>query len=386
MTDRPVHDRASYPPAKLSMTPLFELADLFGRPFAESLFLANSARVTASGRSAIAQALRLLNIGSGDRVLVPAYHCPAMIEPVNWAGAEPLFYPLTETLDVDPDALEKLRDDRCKAVLAAHFFAQGRDMGPLREWCDQHGIALIEDCAHALFSHVNHQPVGQTGDYAIASLWKFLPTGEGGVLYSARHALPDLGLGDGPSDLKALYRLIEEASGKGRWSLLKPTFMLLNKLRGRHSAVEPADGGKPPSSGMPDYSLSDADAFAGAGELVDHLRSTSFDQGKADRRRELFRRIREATESMPGCQAFPLSLDESDVPYVVPLLLEQPERHFPLLKQAGFPVWRWEDLMSDTCPVSNDYRWRLIQLPCQQSLSDAELEWILSTLDQKLRS
>lgn len=383
MADQHAHDRRSYPPARLSMTPLFSLPDLFGRPLDGNPFLQAGSAIIANGRTAVAHALRLLGIGPGHQVLVPAYHCPAMIEPVNWCGATPVFYPLDDALDVDVARLDTLRGDATRAVMAAHFFAQARDLAPLRQWCDQHGIALIEDCAHALFSQIDGRPVGEVGDYSVASLWKFLPTGEGGVLHRPRADLPDLGLQPGAGDIKALFRLLEEASDKGHAGLLKPTFMLLNHLRGGgggHGTGSSAPGGSSASA----YALSDAQVFRAAPELVEHLRDTAFSAADADRRRAVYARLRDALAHMPGCELYPLQLGPADVPYVLPLLLDEPDRQFPALKMAGCPVWRWEDLLTDVCPVSEAYRWRLIQLPCHQDLSDADVDWLLSTIEVAL--
>lgn len=55
-------------------------------------------------------------------------------------------------------------------------------MAQLRTWCDETGVALIEDCAHALFGNAGERRVGAWGDLAIASLTKFLPVPEGGCL------------------------------------------------------------------------------------------------------------------------------------------------------------------------------------------------------------
>ncbi|MBK8750840.1 MAG: hypothetical protein IPL99_03960 [Candidatus Competibacteraceae bacterium] len=47
--------------------------------------------LTTSGRAAIFQALSLLNLPAGSKVLVPTYHCPTMVAPVLLAGLQPIF-------------------------------------------------------------------------------------------------------------------------------------------------------------------------------------------------------------------------------------------------------------------------------------------------------
>ena len=53
---------------------------------------------------------------------------------------------------------------------------------------------------------------------------------------------------------------------------------------------------------------------------------------------------------------------------------------FHLLKLAGIPIWRWEDMALTDCPVAEDYRLRLIQLPCHQELKQMELDWMIGIL------
>ena len=70
------------------------------------------------------------------------------------------------------------------------------------------------------------------------------------------------------------------------------------------------------------------------------------------------------------------------MPQVFPLLIDAPERVFPVLKKAGVPVIRfgeylWEGMEPGTCPVSMDLSRRVFQLPCHQELSDSEIEWML---------
>src|ERR1700704_6654321 len=108
-------------------------------------------RYTTSGRAAIALALRALEIGSNDKVLVPTYHCPTMIAPVAQSGAQPIFYPITASGGVDLEWLQRVALNGARAMLATHYFGFPQPMSRLRAFCDAHRIALIEDCAHAFF-------------------------------------------------------------------------------------------------------------------------------------------------------------------------------------------------------------------------------------------
>ena len=69
-----------------------------------------------------------------------------------------------------------------------------------------------------------------------------------------------------------------------------------------------------------------------------------------------------------------------------PLLLEQPARDFAPLKRAGVPIWRWDELMPSGCANSQKYGLALLQLPCHQSLKEADVDWMAETLRRTLAS
>jgi hypothetical protein len=77
-------------------------------------------------------------------------------------------------------------------VLVTHYFGVPQPVRQIREICDRRGVALIEDCAHALFSRDGDEPLGLVGDLAVFSLRKTLPLPHGGALvcHDARLALP----------------------------------------------------------------------------------------------------------------------------------------------------------------------------------------------------
>lgn len=62
------------------------------------------------------------------------------------------------------------------------------------------------------------------------------------------------------------------------------------------------------------------------------------------------------------------------------LYLDQPEPHFYWLKQLGFPVYRWDSIALSDCSTANDYRLHLLQLPCHQSLTDSDMDWMIAAI------
>ncbi|HEX5126590.1 MAG TPA: DegT/DnrJ/EryC1/StrS family aminotransferase, partial [Rhodocyclaceae bacterium] len=149
-------------PDEVPRLPVFGWHALNGPRIASlpSVLDAPHTQLTTSGRAAIALALRVLDVRSGDRVLVPTYHCPTMIAPVVGCGGQPLFYPIDAQGNADIGWLEKADTRGVRALLAAHYFGIPRSFSALRAFCDARGIALIEDCAHALFGRSEGRPIG----------------------------------------------------------------------------------------------------------------------------------------------------------------------------------------------------------------------------------
>jgi len=144
------------------------------------------ALAVANGTVALELALRSLNIGPGDEVVVTPRSFIASANCILLCGATPVF------ADVDPDnqniTAESIRDvltDRTRAIIAVHLAGWPCDMTGILEVARDHGIRVIEDCAQAHGAAVNNQKVGSFGDVAAFSFChdKIVSTGgEGGML------------------------------------------------------------------------------------------------------------------------------------------------------------------------------------------------------------
>ncbi len=143
-----------------------------------------------SGSVALWGALRLLEIGPGDEVLVPSFTYIATATCVSLVGASPVFVDVEpEYWCVDVDALERARTPRTKAVIGVHLFGQMCDE-TLVSWCEEHSIAYIEDAAQAHGAQTaSGAMAGGVGDVACFS---FFPSknlavgGEGGMMMTRR--------------------------------------------------------------------------------------------------------------------------------------------------------------------------------------------------------
>lgn len=148
---------------------------------------------TSSGTAALHLALLLAGVGPGDEVVSTSMTA----EPTNVAilhcGATPVFADVDPASgNLDPASVEAAIGPRTRAILVVHYSGLPARLRELRAVADRHALPLVEDCAHALGSRYDGQPIGTVGDFAIFSFQaiKHMTTVDGGVL---THRDPTLG-------------------------------------------------------------------------------------------------------------------------------------------------------------------------------------------------
>lgn len=123
-----------------------------------------------SGRSAIYLVLKAAGIGIGDEVIIQAYTCNAVPNPIIWSGATPIYVDIDAgTLNIDPKLVEAKITPKTKAIVVQHTFGRPGPLQELTEIAKRHDLYLIEDCAHALGATYNGKKLGTFGDAAILS-------------------------------------------------------------------------------------------------------------------------------------------------------------------------------------------------------------------------
>ncbi len=141
-----------------------DLEQALARYFETPVFPVNS------GRSAIYLALKVLGIGQGDEVLLQAYTCNAVPNPILWSGATPVYVDIEEeTLNIDPKDLVKKISPKSKAIIVQHTFGNPAKIREILKIADQYKLKVIEDCAHALGAKIDSKLLGTFGDLAILS-------------------------------------------------------------------------------------------------------------------------------------------------------------------------------------------------------------------------
>ncbi|SEG34089.1 DegT/DnrJ/EryC1/StrS aminotransferase family protein [Paenibacillus sp. UNC499MF] len=147
----------------------------------------------SSGTAGIHQALRLLGVGPGDRVLCSSLTFVASVNPIMYQGAEPVLIDSDEaTWNMSPAALERAlaeskREGRLpKAAVVVNLYGQSADMLPLLELLDAYGVPVVEDAAESLGATCSGRSSGTLGRFGVYSFNgnKIITTSGGGMLVS----------------------------------------------------------------------------------------------------------------------------------------------------------------------------------------------------------
>ena len=140
----------------------------------------------ANGLDALHLALRAMDVGPGDEVIVPSNTYIATWLAVSQCGATPVpVEPDARTYNIDPDRIEAAITPRTKVILPVHLYGQPADMDPILAIARKHGLRVLEDGAQAHGARYKGQRLGAHGD---AVAWSFYPgknlgaMGDGGAV------------------------------------------------------------------------------------------------------------------------------------------------------------------------------------------------------------
>jgi dTDP-4-amino-4,6-dideoxygalactose transaminase len=272
----------------------------FERAFAEHLGTRHAIAVS-SCTSALHLAYLAAGVGPGDEVIVPAITFVASAAAVRYCGAEPVFADVLapNDLGLDPADVEARITPRTKAVCTVHYAGYSTDVERLRALCDERGIALIEDAAHApdATSAAGEMlgTIGLAGCFSFFSN-KVLSCGEGGLLATNDDAVAEL------------------ARTRRAHALTASTW---DRHRGHSTGYDVVDLGFNYRIDEPRAALLEARLAGLAADVA--------------QRRRLVHRYRELLADVPGLTV-PYRDDEVDRSscYVMPVMLDTPDRRDPL--------------------------------------------------------
>ncbi len=140
-----------------------------------------------SGTTALMSALAGLGVGPGDEVILPAWTWYACYDAIIAHGALPVFAEVDESMNIDPENIERQITPQTKVVMAVHILGAPADIDPILEIARRHKLRLLEDCAQSVGVSYKGRPVGSMGDCGIYSFQvnKTISPGEGGAVITS---------------------------------------------------------------------------------------------------------------------------------------------------------------------------------------------------------
>lgn len=294
-----------------------------------------------------AAASHLKHAEKQNTVLLPSYHCPALVEPFIHAGYNIVFYPQLADLSTDLATFNQLLTSQISHVVVVRFFGFSQNADELIKQAFAANKLVIEDNAHSLKHFWQTCAATPSAISAsVSSIAKTLGTADGGVLYLPGYKADGQNSASVTTELKALRngnRSVEGTADKD--------------LRYFRSAMQKAD------------------CLRTSRWLMLHSNYEAISW----QRRENYQYLAQHLRSSSAGQVLYPELTEHDVPYVLPFLLHD-VKGFTQLRQQQIQVLRWEELATPATGVAGDYQQYLVQLPCHHQLSRAALDKITAVL------
>tara|TARA_B110000093_G_scaffold181200_1_gene224768 strand:- start:497 stop:1594 length:1098 start_codon:yes stop_codon:yes gene_type:complete len=132
----------------------------------------NHAISCGNGTDALYIALKSLNLPSESDVLVTALTWISSSEIITQSGHKPVFVDVGDSgFNVDLTTIKKYITSNTRAIVLVHLYGTPCNMGEIVEYCNNHNIKIIEDCAQAHFATYRGQMVGTFGDVAAFSFY-----------------------------------------------------------------------------------------------------------------------------------------------------------------------------------------------------------------------
>ncbi|WP_225849102.1 DegT/DnrJ/EryC1/StrS aminotransferase family protein [Streptomyces sp. HPF1205] len=348
------------------------------------------ALTVTSGTVALAIAVHLLDLRPGDEVIVTPQSFKATAEPllahekvaVRFCDVDP------DTLNIDSAAFEALITPRTKALLLVHYGGRPAEMREIMAIARRHGVLVVEDCAHALGSEYRGGRPGSLGDigcFSFHSTKNISSLGEGGMITFDRDDWAERvdrirsNAVDGDYVSKPLH------VGHGR----QPWMMWVDDSYENICSTVRAPGSN--------ATMSEAGAAVGLVQL-DRL------DALVSRRQEIAARYAEVLGAVPGVR-LPEVPPEVNHPYHLFTFFVRPESEVgrdavvAALEEAGIqvqlryfplhlrPEWRGRGHRYGECPVAERLWFReQVNLPCHPSLTDDQVEYVVSSLRTALRA
>jgi perosamine synthetase len=333
-----------------------KLVRQFEEELASRLGLVNPVALN-SGTSALHLPLAIAGIGPGDEVIIPAQTFVATGLAIVMQGAAPVFADVQPgTGNIDPASIREKITSRTKGVIPVHWGGYPCDLDEINGIAAEHGLAVIEDAAHALGATYRGRPIGAISRFTAFSFQaiKHLTTGDGGALCSLDEA-------DNTAARTRRWFGIDRANSR-------PTIL------GEREYDIAEVGYK--------YHMNDLAAAVGLGNL------DAFPANLA-RHRAIAARYREALAGLPGLRLLEDRDDRESSYWLFTVLVERRVDFITALADRGVPasvVHLRIDHNSlfgglrDDLPGQEEFNEHQVAIPIHAGLSDEDVEQVIEAV------
>jgi len=336
----------------ISPHPALCFSDIFP-PHAQSLHGQNAPHdlyLTYNARGALYQLLLSLPKKAGDTVLLPAYHCTALVEPVIRAGYRAAFYRIKPDFGIDELDLQAKISTRVALTIVVHFFGFPAGLGAVQKLARGHKSYLLEDCAHSFLSRAGNKFVGQEGDFALFSYYKFAPSFAGGGLgVNLRGFALQTKPVSAPrrESLVIGKRLLEQVALNSSQNPLSKLFLWLEERRvaRKQSAEAPYADTLPPSFVDDPYLFREDLARAAMPALCRRILESCDWMKIAQSRQRNYRLLSRLIQDGPVLRRVMPDLPDDVVPWAFPVFLENRVSHERVLRQLGVPLFTFGEIL-----------------------------------------
>ncbi|OFW15154.1 MAG: hypothetical protein A3F70_01525 [Acidobacteria bacterium RIFCSPLOWO2_12_FULL_67_14] len=330
-------------------------------------------------RNAIYHLFRALAARTPDlTVLAPDYNSGNEILAMRAAGARICYYPVDRRMQCDPEVVERLCERYNPDLLyVIHHVGWPQPIRALSDLCLRRGLPLVEDCALALLSTCDGQPLGSVGDWSVFCLYKTLPLPNGALLIqngirleSLEHlALRGAGAASvlGRTAELAIQRLRGRASGLGA---------ALHSLKRTMGRVAGALDVRRANVGDIGFNIDEVDLAMStvSARLLDRL-----DTGEIRRRRVENYRLLDGLLDERVPRVF-RTLPDGVCPLFFPVLADDKHDAARRLQRRGVDALEfWNDSVESGEEMSPDARYlraHVLELPIHQDLTRRHIEHV----------
>jgi dTDP-4-amino-4,6-dideoxygalactose transaminase len=369
------------------------LAHLFGTRATCNLdawFEGAAVYYTHTARTAIQRAVKLLGLGSGDEILVPAYHCGSEVDVLLNAGLKVILFRVASGGEIDFEDLKNRLTQRTKAVYVIHYFGFAQNLERIEALCRARNLHLVEDCALSLLTEVEGRRLGSSGDLAVYNLPKMLPTPDGGALVVNR---PDLQRQPWARGRPGWDEILRTAASLWRQSLLqalpdRAAAGLLGWFRRRKPGFCAGRDGRLeiPES----YYFSPALKDRGISRISAWLAERMEIREIRDRRRHNYTRLLTRISHLSNVKPLFKVLPAGVCPLSLPVLVRGARELAEKLQAQSIPAIAWWSGYHRSFPDKGDFseacrlKDSVVALPVHQQLDDSAIEFIADRVSECL--